>query len=347
MTIEKYYDIKKSKRVELPFMTNREALQRYKKGWGYSFVYSLVEVRDIYLTLKRHGITSISQFTDNYVINKVPYIKKQWNKRRVLEVLNALINFDMIDSDYHALNKDDFYNSSIGEPLSTNDKAIFREIFFTYFRFKELLLLYINPDLLSVRDKNNLQNITEQDIISNSSMLFNFIEEGNYVDSFFKQLEDNPIIYTIPELNDDGDKNGGVKRFWDVFMKWGDDLGIMEKFNMNSIGCKLSNNKSFVCSYILSNRGITTSLPQYIENKFSDKRTIDLSQLIFELCIDFRVSCDDAKNYIIEEYKKNAELISLVRTSEVFIKRTDIKEGEKIFYPKYKDSYISNIILRQ
>jgi hypothetical protein len=346
MAIEKYYDITKSKRIEIPFMTNREAFKEYEKGWGYSFVYSLTELRDIFLTVKQYGVNSLSHFRENYVVDKIPYSKTEWKERRVLEILNALVNFGLIDKEYHVLKPTYFLESSVGTPLTLEEKNIFKEIYLNYFRFKELFLLYINPELL-FSGKQEIENITEYNLTHNSDVLYSFMEEGSYVDSFFTQLENNPVIYTIPEQNKDGDKNGGVKRFWDVFMTWGENLGFLEKFNMTSVGCKLSSNKSFVCSYILSEEGITTSLPQYIKEIYPDKRSIDLSQLVFNLCIDYRVSCNTAKEYVINEYKSNTEQISLIRTSEVFIKEKEFSQKEKIFYPKYKDSYISHIILRK
>jgi hypothetical protein len=345
MTIDKYYDITKSKRIEIPFMTNKEALEKYGKGWGYSFVYSLTEIRDIYLTVKQYKVESISHFRENYVVGKIPYSKTKWEERRVLEILNALINFELIDKEYRILKSDYFLDSSVGMPLSESDKNVFKDIYINYFRFKELFLLYINPELL-FSSKSEIQNITEYNLTHNSNALYSFMEEGSYVDSFFTCLEDNPIIYTIPKQNKDGDKNGGVRRFWDVFMSWGENLGFIEKFNMASIGSKLSNKKSFVCSYILSKEGITTSLLRYLKKVYPDKRSIDLNQLVFKLCVDYRVSCNDAKDYIINEYKANTEQISLVRTSEVFIKEKEFSQKEKVFYPKYKDSYISHIILR-
>lgn len=346
MEIEKYVDITKSKRVEIPFMTNKEATEEYKKGWGYSFVYSLIEIRDIFLTVKRHGVKSISHFRENYVINKIPYSKTEWNERRVLEVLNALVNFGLIDKEYQVIKTTYFSKSSIGTSLTSEEKTIFKEIYLNYFRFKELFLLYINPELLLL-DKQAIESITEYKLIHNSSVLYSFVEEGNYVDSFFTQLGNNPVIYKIPVQNKDEDKNGKIKRFWDVFMTWGENLGFLEKFNMTSVGCKLSNNKSFVCSYVLSEKGITTPLLQYIKELYPNKRSIDLSQLVFNLCIDYRVTYTTAKEYIINEYKSNPEQISLVRTSEVFIKGKEFSQKEKIFYPKYKDSYISHIILRK
>jgi hypothetical protein len=346
MTIDRYYDISKSKRVEIPFMTNREASTEYGKGWGYSFVYSLTEIRDVFLMLKQHGVKSLSHFTKNHIIDKIPHSKTEWEKRRVLEVLNALVNFGLIDREYNVIKSGYFSESSVGSPyLTSTEKSIFKEIYLNYFRFKELFLLYINPELLW-SSKKEIENITEYNLTHNSNVLYSFIEKEKYVDSFFTQLKDNPSIYTIPELNQDRDKNGGVKRFWDVFISWGESLGFLEKFNMASIGCKLSNNKSFVCSYVLSEEGITTSLLQYIQEMYPNKRSIDLSQLVFNLCITYRVSCNDAKKFIIDEYKANTEQISLVRTSEIFIKEREFSLKEKVFYPKYKDSYISNIIIR-
>lgn len=345
MTIDKLYDISKSKRIDIPFMTNKEAFEEYEKGWGYSFVYSLTEIRDVFLMVRQHGVKSIPDFLEKHVIDRIPYSKTKWKERRVLEILNALVNFGLIDKEYHILKPDYFVDSSAGTPLTQSEKNIFKEIYLNYFRFKELFLLYMNPELLFSNEKG-IQNVMEYNLIHDSNILYSFMEQGNYVDSFFTQLEDNPTIYTIPEYNQDGDKNGGVKRFWDVFMSWGENLGFLEKFNMASVGCKLSNNKSFVCSYVLSEKGITTSLPQYLEEVYPNKRSIDLSQLVFKLCTDYRVSCDDAKEFIVNEYKANTEQISLVRTSEIFIKEREFSKKEKVFYPKYRDSYISHIILR-
>lgn len=345
MTIDNQYDISKSQRINIPFITNNEAMGEYDKGWGYSFVYSLVEIRDIFLMVRKYGVKSIPYFHENYVAGKVPYAKTVWRERRVLEILNALKNFGLIDKDYNVLKKDYFVDSSVGIPLTQSEKAIFKEIYLSYFRFREFFLLYMNPELL-FSSKTEIQSITENSLVHNSNILYSFIENGNYVDSFFNQLVDNPVIYTVPELNVGGNKNGGVKRFWDVFISWGESLGLIEKFNMISVGCKLSNNKSFVCSYILSEKGITTSLLQYVREMYPGKRQIELSLLVFNLCVDYRVSSEAAKEFVINEYKANTDQISLVRTSEVFIKEKEFAKKEKVFYPKYKDSYISHIILR-
>ncbi|KAA6322026.1 hypothetical protein EZS27_028389, partial [termite gut metagenome] len=129
MTIDKYYDITKSKKIEIPFMTNKEAFEEYEKGWGYSFVYSLTEIRDIFLMVKQHEVISIPDFRDNFIVGKVPYSKTKWEERRVLEILNALINFGLIDKEYHVLKSNYFTDSSVGTPLTQSEKNIFKEIY--------------------------------------------------------------------------------------------------------------------------------------------------------------------------------------------------------------------------
>lgn len=345
MTIYRYYNITNSKRINIPFITNEKAIQKFDKGWGYSYVYSFTELRDIFLTVKIHGVETTKDFLKKHVKDKIPFSKSRWTHRRVIEVLNALINFGLIDKDYRVINFNMFFESEIGDSLTQSDKDIFKKIFFNYFRFKELLLLYKDPELLFSADKE-VDIINEYNITNDSKILFHFLGKDNYVNSFFLKLEDNPVIYTIPEFNNAGDKNGGVRRFWDVFISWGENLEVLEKFNMTSVGYKLSNKKTFVCSYILSNKDITIPLIQFVKEIFPNKRSIDLSQLVFHLCTHFRVSVKYAKEFIINEYKKNSDVISLVRTSEIFIKEKEFSSKEKVFYPQYKDSFISHIILR-
>ena len=81
-----------SNHIPLSFLTGKDAYSLYNKGWGYSFVYSLQEVRDIYLAIQKYKYINLGQFTDEYVIPHIPNVGVAWNKRRVLEILNALVN---------------------------------------------------------------------------------------------------------------------------------------------------------------------------------------------------------------------------------------------------------------
>ncbi|MFZ4454936.1 MAG: hypothetical protein ACOYOT_01815 [Bacteroidales bacterium] len=341
----KYLDIAKSEITSISFMSNTDAFNLFRKGWGYSYVYSLKEIRDVFLALKENKFINIKQFAESYIIGKINYAKQEWNIRRVLEVINALKNFDLIDNNCSVIKSENSFTSQIGEELTANDIEIFKHIYITYFRFKELLILYLCPEIFA-KNEININEISIHRIIKESKPIFSFCSAGRYVDSFFLTLTNAPRIYRIPEFNEAMDKNGGVTRFWDVFVSWGIQLGYLEKFNMNSLFYKLSNEKSFVCSYILSGDSINVRLSDYIKINFKNKLYIDISELVYKICVDFRVSVECAQKFIIEEYKSNQDLISLARTSEVFIKRGDILKTDKILYPIYMGSYVSHLILR-
>ncbi len=329
-----------SNHIPLSFLTGKDAYSLYNKGWGYSFVYSLQEIRDIYLAIQNYKFIHLGQFTDEYVTPNIPNVGVAWNKRRVLEILNALVNFGLLTPQYELTNKELlFENNQIGKPVNDNDNKIFRRIFFSYHRFRDFSSLYLP-------ENNNFSNL-EDVLLDNSIPLFSFGSERKYTDSFFFTFKNNPDIYYIPEYNKDNEKNSGCKMFWDVFISWGVQLKVVERFNSSIFNYKLSNGKTFSFSYFLSSHSILMpSLIDFIKKNYPERKNIDLSLLIFTLCTKFRKSLSCTKDYIIEEYKQNKEYISLVRTSEVFIKSGKFAENNAVIYPKYKDSFISHLIIR-
>ena len=82
-------------------------------------------------------------------------------------------------------------------------------------------------------------------------------------------------------------------------------------------------------------------------NENHNNTYIYLPDLILELAIKFRLRVEKIKELIIEQYQIHKEYFSFERTSEIFIKKGDIKDGDKILFPKYKDSYISHLIIRR
>ena len=120
-----------SNHIPLSFLTGKDAYSLYNKGWGYSFVYSLEEVRDIYLAIQKYKYINLSQFTDEYVTPHIPNVGVAWNKRRVLEILNALVNFGLLTPQYELRSTVQiFEDSQIGKPINDNDNKIFRRVFF-------------------------------------------------------------------------------------------------------------------------------------------------------------------------------------------------------------------------
>lgn len=333
-----------SKYKHINFLSNDDSKQLFGKGWSYSFVYSLTELRDIFIAIEKNGLSNgISHFTSKNIINKVPYTKSEWDNRRVLEVTNALKNFGLLDSRSIVIRPNIFGESRIGDDLSVNDRLVFTEIFFDYFRFKELASLFVNPEI----DKYNRESISTNTIIKNSIPLFSFISKKGYVDSFFYKLNNNPDLYVFPDFNEAGDNNSGLKRFWDVFISWGQQLDIIERFNMKNIGFKLSNEKTFNCNYFISSRSCNVSIVEFIRDHYEGETCIDLANLVLRLCLEYRIKVEDAHNLIISFYLSNMENVSLIRTSEIFIKEKDFSKNDRVLYPKYHDSFVSHIKIRR
>ena len=344
--IDKRIYITKSTSKALYFLSNDEAKTITQKGWTLSFVYSLIELRDVYLIIKKNGHTGVTykDFSNKYLRGKIPYYKKEWDEkgRRYLEIRNALINFGLLNAKTLECIGDYFDADTIpGSPLTSLDTTIFKQIYFRYFRFKEMTSLFINPEL----DTSQRLQVTEEQVVNHSIPLFAFIAHKGYTDTFFYKLEQNPKLYILQAFKDDTRYIDGLKRFWDVFISWGTQLHLIEKFNMKNIGCVIGNNKTFTCNYfIMDNQEI--NIEEFILNKYNNKKLLDIAELVFELCYTYRISIATAQQKIIQYHIENPYKTSLLRTSEIFIKKAELSPSDKILYPKYKDSYVSHIKLR-
>lgn len=336
----KSIDISRSEYRELPFLDEAAYQSRFQKGWSLSSVYNFSELRDVYLALKqwnndRFELNDFFLYCEN--IN-LPYVKTEWNKRRLLEHVNALKNFSLIDSNEQA-NNGAFKNSTIGSKLTTEDLSLFRNIYFQYFRFREMFYWFLgNPQKNSNFD--SIVGLSENDIIEKSIPLYNFSIKSRFTDSFIYELKNNPTIYYIDKQNED------LMRFWDVFIKWGTSLKIIEKFSLRNLEIKTINDKHIACAYVINYQNPDLNLIEFINDNFSGNY-IYLPELVFQIATSFRLSIAMVQKFIIEQYKVHKEYLSFERTSEIFIKKKDIREGDTVLFPKYNDSYISHLIVRK
>lgn len=331
-------NISQSQILPLSFQTAKEFRDEENKGWSFSGVYSFEELRDIYILLADYTFVSVEHFTKNIVIPKTASVEHKWTPRRVREILNALVNFkwysrNLNGTEYKiATSKPLFSPELLCKPISDIELPIFMNVFFSYSRFKEYISLYS-------------YNIDQQNIIENSTPVYSFISDKKYTDSFFKELKHNPDILHVEKINETGEKNSGFSSFWDVFITWALKLNIMEKFNSQLFGMKLSNGHSFACSYFVSNNSLP-SLPIIIDSSFPTSRIIDINNLIWHICTTYRKRLKDVKKYIINQYVENKMKYNLIRTSEIFINKSDKVGEEDIAYPLYRDSYVSHLIVR-
>ena len=82
----------------IPILSDEKAKEIYKKGWSFFNVYSLRELRDIYIIYTENIGLTIAQLY-NIVEQLINFEEKDWSERRVLENINALKNLKYLDVD--------------------------------------------------------------------------------------------------------------------------------------------------------------------------------------------------------------------------------------------------------
>lgn len=339
----KEVDITKAQTEYLNLITDAEAWDIIHKGWSLSFVYSFQELRDVYLVFCKYGQDgTVAEFSNKHVKGIIPAVRSKWddNGRRVLEIKNALINFGIMDQKTLECKKGVFMDCEPGSPLREADLKVFCDIFFHYFRFQEYCSLFVNPRM-TIDDKLAL---TEEQIMRQSSVLFYYSSVGTRVDSFFYTLNSPETLFKFP-INDKGSVKGGFVRFWDMFLSWATQLELIERLNMKRQGYLLSNGKAFSAAYFI-NPYCEVDIHAVLDNKFHRQLLIDISDLVMEICLRYRCSINGAQQAVIDYYQTHPNVVSLIRTSEIFIKETELNRNDRILYPKYKGSFVSHIKLR-
>lgn len=338
-------DITKARVAYLNLISDAEAKEVLGKGWTLSYVYSFREMRDVFLAFQKYGQSDISvmEFSNRYVKDTIPYEKKPWDEkgRRVLEIKNALINFGLIEKDSLKCKQGVFEEVEPGTALSAADLKVFREIFFNYFRFQEFASLFVSPTM-SISEKLAL---TEKQVLEESRALFYYGSSGGRVDTFFYDLKNPETIYKFPKSDEKGTVKGGFLRFWDVFLSWAKQLDLIARLNMKSQDITLAKGEAFRACYFI-NLLSQVDVQRVLNEKFKRQLLIDISNLVMEICLYYRCRIEDAQQAVIDYYHAHSENVSLIRTSEIFIKTGELNERDRILYPIYKGSYVSHIKLR-
>lgn len=337
----KYVDLSKSEKIKLPYLPNTEFKDVFDgKGWSFSYVYHFSELKDVYLAIRDKGYTSKKDFTKYCLkVLRLPYISTPWDDegRRILEQVNALRNFGLIDSNYKIVDQYIFHNSKIGDKITADDKVVFKNIFFSYYRFKEMMSWFVDP--ISRNRSEIIAGIDEALLKKESKTAYTFSKQDRFIDSFIFELKDNTPIFFISKENDES--NGGILRFWDVFVKWGQELDLIEKFNLKNMDYQLSEGfKSLSCIYFKKEIENSFDLINFLKTNYKSKY-ISIPKLIFRIAKDYRYPIENIKNLVITTSKLHSDQLSLQRTSEIFIRDTEIN-----FIPMVDNSYVSHILLQ-
>lgn len=246
--------------------------------------------------------------------------QRKWTKRQVLEIVNALRNFGLLSLDGKTL-KGVLFETEIGQPLSEKDKEIFVDIYLHYFRFKEFHSFFLKASKYTI---NDLQN--------NSQMILTAITSGRFINLVIRKFGDQI------ETTEFADKYSAVKRFWDVYLKWGTFLGILNKFPVKQVGITTYPSvKALQCVYFRKNMPTDFSVFEYLLSKFRDTY-IYIPDAIYCIVQDLRYSLEDIKQKLLDECMYRDEYRAQ-STSSFYI-----NQKENFLFPKLGNTYITHLL---
>lgn len=323
---------------QLPILSDDEYSHQFDSRWTFLNIYSLTALRDIFILSKKCKTKTVKAITNEVNVNEVKKnSSKSWTaftERQVLENLNALVKFNLIDSSYNTIT-DHFQCSKINSELSKSDKITFEILFFNYHRFKEISSWFINP---SSEFHKNFNALEKEDLIQKSSPLYYYSNNSRFYNTFLTDIESPNFRYLI--------KSDVLMRFWDVYVKWGTTLNIIERFNISKI-IDVGNKEISVVYFIKKFKKF--DFLEFISKNFKT-RNIWIPNLIFKIAKEYRYSVNDIKAYIITNINGN-DKITFERTSEIFLIKGKTAKKNIIdatyLYPLIDDFYISNLIIRR
>ncbi|MGI4734242.1 MAG: hypothetical protein ACRYG7_03595 [Janthinobacterium lividum] len=307
------------------------------KGWTYSYVYYFREIRDIYLTTKDIGTKNKRHLYDT-IKSTIDTQGQPWNDRRILEHLNALINFKLLKKDL-TITEIYFNNSSVNSPISDGDIKVFEEIFFNYPRFRDFEFLFLHKRHIDFLLLENNSNELKRLCVEESELVYAFFYGQRYFNAFVSNFK----LVVIP------DDHKHVMRFWDVFIKWGRSLGLIEKFVIpldllpqHERNLLQPFNQAMTVVYFKSQQECSDVQVELCIKKNLLGKYIYIPKLVVLLAIETRCSLEVAKKSVVDFYLDKRETISIERTSEVFIDRTTLP-----FFPLFNGSFVSHLLLKK
>lgn len=133
--MELYIDIAKSEHHT--FLSQEE--NNEGKKWSYSYVYFLEDLKLVYNLLCDDATRTIPHLLNTCNShNIISKSGKKWTNRNLLEIVNALKNFGLISIDENKpINVNLFGNKE--DELTEQDVRIFKDIYISYFRFRNFI----------------------------------------------------------------------------------------------------------------------------------------------------------------------------------------------------------------
>lgn len=295
------------------------------KKWSYFNVYFLEDLRNIYWLYDKYDITSIPCL---YKLCTQLGVKsasgKNWSKRNLLELVNALKNFHLISLTDNKVEKPGlFHIIKFEDELNYDDKSIFEDLYFSYLRFKEFHRLFVNdPDM----EKSECLD-------RRSHVLFAYSSLGKYTDHFIVNTSPQVVVVSIAEQDSD------VTRFWDVYVKWGATLGLLKKYPLKPFGItSIPAVKGLSIVYFCRKMPPDFSVFLYASEEMEGSY-LYIPDIIYSLILKRKFSVEDIKQKIIDECTSDFDTFRPQSTSAIFV-----NEKEDFLLPKIGNTYITHLL---
>ncbi|MDR0187074.1 hypothetical protein ETF27_05780 [Prevotella brunnea] len=304
-------DIRKSKVIAFIPKAEDEG-----KGWSYSFVYSLLDIRNIYsLCYKYDGFSSITDCLSSCVSNNiVSESGKKWTKRNLLEVINALINFSLLEKgSMRPVDKSVKFENMGRIALTEKETCLLKDIYIRYKRFAEFWALF--------------------ELSQEERIVLSFNYANRFTNSFILgTCSNSPIYRIIPNRTD-------TMRFWDVFCSWGEKLHMLEKVSSSFFHLEtIPTTSGLSLLYKINTMPEDFSILDYIRSH-KLKRIMFIPDLFFMLIKEFRYSMKEMKLKLTTEVLSHLDQYRFQSTSLINVSKYD-----KDYLPMVNNVYMSHLL---
>ena len=311
------------KQFDVEYMVPQEEPGQGKR-WSFSFVYYLEDLRNVYRLYDEYEIDSIPALLQKCKeLGMKSWNGKDWNQRNLLELVNALKNFKWLSvDDNKVVRKGLFAKTCSEDPLTGDEKEVFKEIYFSYFRFCELHNLFIGDNGIM-----NERNINE------SSPVIYYMQDSRFTNRFITKSKAQTRIVGL------ADEHSDMMRFWDVYVKWGVSLDVLRKYPLKPFGINtVPQTKGLSIAYFYTKMPKDFSVFDYMLNEMQGLYLF-IPDVIYSLIYDRHFAAEDVLERIVEESIANPNTFRAQSTSAIFI-----NDKENFLFPKIGNAYITHLL---